>query len=83
MGRDRPSREGEGGTPEPAEGGRMRTPAVCCPRCGSRPALRVSEALIESLQGLPPGWRIASYQCQRRGCGTIYEVPARACQNAR
>lgn len=70
---------------EPDEGGRGRllTPAVSCPRCGSRPALRVSEPLVERVADLPPGERVASYRCQRRGCGEIYDVPVAACRNAR
>lgn len=65
------------------ESGRMRAPAVSCPRCGSRPALRVSEPLIERVEDLPPEQRVASYKCQRRTCGEIYEIPAAAYQKAR
>ncbi len=62
---------------------RLRAPVVSCPRCGSRPAFRVSEDLVARLEGLAPEARVASYKCQRRACGEIYDVPAAACRNAR
>ena len=61
---------------------RLRTPLVSCPGCGSRPALRITEALIELLRESPPERRVGSYKCQRRGCGTIYDLTAAACQSA-
>lgn len=61
---------------------RLRTPAVCCPGCGSRPALRIAEALIQVLDESPPERRVGTYKCQRRGCGTIYDLTAGACQSA-
>ena len=61
---------------------RLRTPRVSCPGCGSRPALRITEALMELLRESPPERRMASYQCQRRGCGTIYDLTAASCQGA-
>lgn len=68
---------------EVPERARLRAPAVSCPRCGSRPAFRVSEALVARLAGMPPEARVASYKCQRRACGEIYDVPAAAWQGAR
>ena len=63
-------------------GGRLYPPAVCCPKCGSRPALRVTSALIAALHGSPPGERVGSYKCQRRACGVIYDLTAAAYQRA-
>jgi hypothetical protein len=58
--------------------GRMRAPAVTCPRCGSRPALRLSEALVEAFPDESGSREIGSYKCQRRGCGYIYRITAAA-----
>jgi hypothetical protein len=75
--------EARGRSEDGGGGGRMLVPAVSCPRCGSRPALRVSEPLARRVEDLPPGQRVGSYKCQRRACGEIYEIPASAYQNAR
>ena len=70
--------------PEPHNGaefpvrGRLLRVAAACPRCGSRPALRVEETAARVLREAP-GARIGTYQCQRRGCGTIYDLFAPDC----
>ena len=64
------------------EFGPLAVPALVCPRCGARPALRISEAAIRMAGGQPPGRRIGTYKCQRRGCGAIYDVTAAAFQQA-
>ncbi|HEX2201861.1 MAG TPA: hypothetical protein VHG91_01115 [Longimicrobium sp.] len=60
----------EGGT------GRLLRPAASCPRCGARPAMRVTGALVQALRQQPPETRVGTYQCQRRGCGAIYDLVA-------
>ena len=61
---------------------RLLRPAVSCPGCGARPALRVSaEAVRESYRHAPEAV-LATYQCQRRPCGRVYAIPARAVQQA-
>lgn len=47
---------------------------TACPRCGARPALRVTLSLVRLLGTEPAGWRIGTYRCQRRRCGAIYDV---------
>ncbi|MBX6366053.1 MAG: hypothetical protein IRZ00_19570 [Gemmatimonadetes bacterium] len=64
------------------EGARLLRLDVACPRCGSRPALRVAAELARLAGAFPPARRLGSYQCQRRGCGAIYDLPARAYQRA-
>jgi hypothetical protein len=63
--------------PEPAEP-RLLRPAATCPRCGARPAMRVTGAMVEALAGHPADERVGTYQCQRRGCGAIYDLTADA-----
>jgi hypothetical protein len=58
-------------------------PAVACPRCGSRPALRITVPLAEAVAGQPGARRVGTYQCQRRGCGAVYDLPAEAFRQAR
>ena len=53
---------------------RMCAANVGCPACGTRPALRVSGWLVERIAGEDPSRRLLSYRCQRRGCGTIYDL---------
>ena len=53
-------------------------PAAACPRCGARPAMRVTAAMVEALRGRPDDERVATYQCQRRGCGAVYDLTAGA-----
>src|SRR5215218_5595617 len=65
--------------PAPAEeDGRLLRPAASCPRCGARPAMRVTPALVRALDGQPAAVRVGTYQCQRRGCGAIYDLNAGA-----
>lgn len=52
--------------------------ATSCPRCGTRPALRVTQAMVRALAGADAGVRLGTYQCQRRGCGAIYDLEAGA-----
>lgn len=76
---DRAGRSGAGDSPPPTP---FRTPtvgrlfrlAVSCPRCGSRPALRVTEEVVRGLARPTGDTRIGTYQCHRRGCGTIYDL---------
>ncbi|HEX6748633.1 MAG TPA: hypothetical protein VF092_15150 [Longimicrobium sp.] len=63
--------------PEPAEP-RLLRPAATCPRCGARPAMRVTDAMVGALTGHPGTERVGTYQCQRRGCGAIYDLTADA-----
>ena len=53
---------------------RLCAVGVGCPACGTRPALRLSAWLVERFEGEEPSRRIASYRCQRRGCGVIYDI---------
>ena len=63
-----------GGGDEGTDGGRLLRPAASCPRCGARPAMRVTTAMVRVLAGQEAGVRLATYQCQRRGCGAIYDL---------
>ena len=56
--------------------------AVSCPRCGSRPAVRVTPAVVQAMARQAPETRMGTYQCQRRRCGAIFDLPARAFQQA-
>lgn len=56
--------------------------AASCPRCGSRPAVRVTAAVVQAMLRHPPDARMATYQCHRRRCGAIFDLPARAFQQA-
>lgn len=69
--------------PAPARGPEvLLRPAAACPRCGARPAMRVTAAMVEALHGRPEDERVATYQCQRRGCGAVYDLTAAACLHA-
>jgi hypothetical protein len=70
--------------PEPAgdADGRLLRPAAACPRCGARPALRVTAAMVHALAGQAAHVRVGTYQCQRRGCGAIYDISVSAYQRA-
>lgn len=57
---------------------RMYGVLASCPRCGARPALRVSGWVLERMVDEDPQRRAASYKCQRRSCGEIYDVTAGA-----
>jgi hypothetical protein len=59
-----------------AAGGPLLRPSASCPRCGSRPALRATAALRDAVGGRPMAERLATYQCQRRGCGAVYPLNA-------
>ena len=61
---------------------RITAPASACPRCGTRPALRVEEWVVERLGGEPAERRVGSYKCQRRNCGMIYDITAGALRGA-
>jgi hypothetical protein len=56
--------------------------AASCPRCGSRPAVRVAPEVVQALAAHAPQARLATYQCQRRRCGAIFDLTARAFQDA-
>ena len=60
--------------------GKLLRLAIVCPQCGSRPAMRITETLKQAVLNETPTKALATYQCQRRGCGYVYEVPARAYQ---
>ena len=53
-------------------------PAAACPRCGARPAMRITAAMVHALRDRPADERVATYQCQRRGCGAVYDLTAGA-----
>ena len=61
---------------------RLLRVAASCPRCASRPALRVTTAVMQALSATDPATRVATYQCQRRGCGALYDLNAEAFQKA-
>lgn len=60
---------------EPSEVQLLRL-ASNCPRCGSRPALRITGEVARILTDEAQGTRLGTYQCQRRGCGAIYDLVA-------
>jgi DNA-directed RNA polymerase subunit RPC12/RpoP len=66
----------------PADSLRLLRLAASCPRCGSRPAVRVTQAVVQAMARQQPESRMATYQCQRRRCGAIFDIPARAFQQA-
>lgn len=68
--------------PEDPLTGRLLRLAASCPRCGSRPAVRVAPEVVQALGAHAPGARLATYQCQRRRCGAIFDLLARAFQQA-
>jgi hypothetical protein len=53
-----------------------------CPACGAPPRLRVREAERARYGYDPPDTEVATYQCHRRDCLTIYAITARAYQRA-
>ncbi|HEU0077935.1 MAG TPA: hypothetical protein VFQ76_09830 [Longimicrobiaceae bacterium] len=64
-----------GNSPVPGQrGSRLVRLTTSCPRCGSRPALRVTEDLVRGINAPEEPTRIGTYQCHRRGCGTIYDI---------
>ena len=62
--------------------GRLLRLAASCPRCGSRPAVRVTDAAVAAMAAAPADARLGTYQCQRRRCGAIFDLTARAFQQA-
>jgi hypothetical protein len=66
----------------PADSLRLLRLAASCPRCGSRPAVRVTPAVVQAMLRHKPETRMATYQCHRRRCGAIFDLPARAFQQA-
>ena len=60
---------------EPSQAQLLRL-ASNCPRCGSRPALRITGEVARLLADEAQGARLGTYQCQRRGCGAIYDLVA-------
>jgi len=62
--------------------GRLLRLAASCPGCGTRPAVRVTAEAVRDLAHEPPEARLATYQCQRRRCGAIFDLTARAFQQA-
>jgi hypothetical protein len=68
--------------PEDPITGRLLRLAASCPRCGSRPAVRVAAEVVHALSAHAPQARLATYQCQRRRCGAIFDLTARAFQDA-
>lgn len=65
-----------------AESLRLLRLAASCPRCGSRPAVRVTQAVVQAMARQQPDTRMATYQCHRRRCGAIFDIPARAFHQA-
>ncbi|MFL5385585.1 MAG: hypothetical protein ACJ8GN_23955 [Longimicrobiaceae bacterium] len=70
-----PARPAPAPAPDPEV---LLRPAAACPRCGARPAMRVTAAMVEALRDRPADERVATYQCQRRGCGAVYDLTAGA-----
>lgn len=66
----------------PADSLRLLRLAASCPQCGSRPAVRVTRAVVEAMARQQPDTRLATYQCHRRRCGAIFDILARAFQQA-
>lgn len=66
----------------PADSPRLLRLAASCPRCGSRPAVRVTQAVVQAMARQPPTTRMATYQCHRRRCGAIFDISAQAFQQA-
>ena len=64
--------------PAPPAEPRLLRPAAACPRCGARPAMRVTDAMVTAFTGHPADERVGTYQCQRRGCGAVYDLTADA-----
>jgi hypothetical protein len=62
----------------PSDPEALLRPAAACPRCGARPAMRVTSTMVAALRDHPCDERVATYQCQRRGCGAVYDLTAAA-----
>jgi hypothetical protein len=70
------------GTVKNEDGGALLRLAASCPRCGARPAMRITEPLMKALGAEPATRRLATYQCQRRGCGAVYDLAGDAFRKA-
>jgi hypothetical protein len=53
-----------------------------CPRCGAHPAMRATDAMVAALASTAATEEVATYQCQRRGCGMVYPLTADAYHRA-
>jgi hypothetical protein len=73
-----PGARAAGGAPREEEpsGAQLLRLASNCPRCGCRPALRISREVARLLTDEAHGALLGTYQCQRRGCGAIYDLVA-------
>ena len=70
------------GEAERAVAERLLRPAISCPGCGARPALRLTAEAVREAYRHAPEAVLGTYQCQRRRCGQVYAIPARAVQQA-
>lgn len=61
---------------------RLLRPAVCCPRCGAPPALRLVSRWRDWYLAEEPDAEVLSYKCHIRICGTIYPITAGALKGA-
>lgn len=61
-----------------APGALLRVQANC-PRCGTRPALRLTKTASTVLNACEANTLVATVQCQRRGCSAIYEIRSQDC----
>lgn len=57
--------------------------AAACPRCGWKPAKRVTPAHVAAVREVDPAAELDSVKCQHRGCGAVYTITAAAYHNAR
>lgn len=62
--------------------GRLLRLNARCPACGAPPAIRVTEAAVSDARFHAADKALATYQCQRRRCGTVYELRASAYHEA-
>jgi hypothetical protein len=51
-----------------------------CPRCGTRPSIRVYLEQAARFRTEPPTELVLEVVCQRRLCREIYDIPAKAFQ---
>ena len=58
----------------------LLVPAVTCPRCGRRPALRISVFERNAKRDIDDEQEVLSYKC--RNCGEVYGITARAYKGA-
>lgn len=62
--------------------GRLLRLNAQCPSCGASPALRVTETAVTDARYHAADEPLATYRCQRRRCGIVYELRAGAFQEA-